>query len=114
MSVDVEIKTLQGRLDRLEEQYEKLEERQRNVEKDQAETRVYVKQILESIATLRVDVTTMFKEHKAEMAQQQHSQALQENAQVGQQERSQWMEFAKWIIGGTVFIIVAYFFGGKQ
>lgn len=80
------------RVERLEERVDRMEQDLTVVKTEQAETRVYVKQIFERIDDLKDMIKSAGKNQT--------------------KNQTQWIEFAKWLIGGTIFIIVAYIFGG--
>jgi len=75
------------RVDRLESRVERVERDISDIRSEQAETRVYVRQIFDRIDDLKTMIS------------------------AGGKSQSQWIDFVKWIIGGTIFIIVAYLFG---
>lgn len=77
-----------ARIERIEERVGRVERDVSEMKTEQAETRIYVKQIFERID----DMKTMIAVHG--------------------KNNSHWFSFAKWILGGTIFIIVMYLFGG--
>lgn len=88
------------RIDKVEERLDKVEERQNRLENEMVETKVYIKQINEKIGEVKVDI----KEINQNINRQQDEDDVKNT--------SQWIEFAKWIIGGTIGVIIAYIFKG--
>lgn len=87
---------MEDRMEKLETRMDRMEERQQRIETEQAETRVYVKQIFERLDGLKDDLFTLFGK-KSDTSK----------------DTKQWIDFSKWIIAGTIFVIVAYIFTQK-
>lgn len=88
--METRIKAAEDRLDKLEAGQKELSDRQVKIETEQAETRVYVKQIFERIDDIKLFV--------------KGSQTPKSNS------NKEWMDLFKWVLGGTIFIIVAAIF----
>jgi len=78
------------RVRRVEYRVDRIERDVSEIKAEQAETRVYVKQIFERIDDLKTMIAANGKNN------------------------ANWLNFAKWVIGGTIFIIVMYLFGDVQ
>lgn len=80
----------ESRLSRLENRVDRIESDVSAIKTEQAETRVYVKQILERIEDLR---------------------AIISSAKNGSESTKTWIDLVKWLVGGTIFVLIAYIFG---
>lgn len=83
---------------------DKLEDRVTQIEKEQAETRVYVKQIFSILDELKVTSKTQIT--KDDLFKFMSEQNKQNSAST-----SNWQKWTLTIIAGTLFAAIGYFFG---
>ncbi len=77
--------------------------------KFQGGTKVYVEEIKEQITNLENRLFTFMADLVKNLTtKDEKSDATAANERDKQTQK--WLDFAKWIIGGTIFIIVAYMF----
>lgn len=86
------VESLEERQERVDSAIRVLSDRIHKLETDQAETKVYIKMILDNINELKNLIGVGVKSAGASPNQQQ------------------WFDLVKWIIGGTIFLIVANIF----
>jgi uncharacterized coiled-coil protein SlyX len=137
MELEHRVKALEERMGKQERFTEKLDDRLDEVEKDQTETKVYVKQIFSILEDLKISVRSgITKEDLFAFLNNQKSLELQAaeiertaadrqaerdaSAQDREAERSSnfkmfegWSGLILAILGGTIFVMVGYFFGAK-
>ena len=75
------------RIEKVETKMEAIDQRQNKIENQQAETRVYVKQIFDRMDDIKLMVQTGSKKSTS--------------------PNKEWIDLVKWIIGGTIFVMVA-------
>lgn len=77
---------LEKRIEKVETKMEAIDQRQNKIENQQAETRVYVKQIFDRMDDIKLMIQTGKKSTT---------------------QNKEWIDLVKWIIGGTIFVMVA-------
>lgn len=116
---NIEIKR---RLEKLEDADERHEEDIRELYKAQEGTKVYVTQILSSIQQLETKLFGLVSQltTSQDKARTEAAAAAEKDREAERKERSKtaqlWIDFAKFVIAGTVGAIVLYLFqlgGGK-
>lgn len=118
--------SLEQRMEKLERGHEKLDDRLDIVEKEQTETKVYVKQIFSILEELKMTIRAgITKEDLFSFLSNQKTVELEaadreRQAADRQDERSNntktletWQKTVLAILSGTIFVIVGYFFGAK-
>lgn len=110
------------RITNLEGRVDKLDERVNDIEKYQAETKVYIKQIFENLEDLKIsirsgltkeDLFIFLKEQQTTIKEQtmlQHTDRKDERLHSGS-TLEKWQQFVLFIIAGTIFVIIGYLFG---
>ena len=110
------------RITNLESRVDKLDERVNDVEKYQAETKVYIKQIFENLEDLKIsirsgltkeDLFIFLKDQQATIKEQtklQHTDRKEERKHSGS-TLEKWQQFVLIILAGTIFVIISYLFG---
>lgn len=76
---------------------------------NQAETRVYVEQILNAVEKLENKIFT----YVGQLTAANSSNNSEERTQKGK-DTDKWIGLIKWILGGTIFLIIGYLFGGGK
>lgn len=85
---------------------DKLEDRVTQVEKDQTETKVYVKQIFSILDELKVT-------SKTQITKDDLFKFMREQNESTSASTSNWQKWTLTIIAGTLFAAIGYFFGHK-
>lgn len=80
------------------------DERLRQVEKDQTETKVYVKQIFGILDDLKIS-------SKNQITKEDLFMFLKEQNKTNSLNLASWQKWTLAIIAGTLFVVVGYFFG---
>jgi hemerythrin-like domain-containing protein len=105
----VEVRHHGERLNKVEAITDRQEKDLTQLKTNHAETRVYVKQILDSIDKLENKIFSYVSQLAA--AQEKDDQ---EERKERTQTAEQWIDLLKYVLGGTIIAIVAYLFGSGQ
>lgn len=104
--VKVEINELKKTVGKLENITERQEKDITELKTNHAETKVYVKQILDSIDKLENKIFTYLS---------QITSAQEKDEDEDRKERitttTQWLEFAKFLVAATIALVIGYIFG---
>jgi hypothetical protein len=93
----VESQELKNRMD-------KFEDRLNQVEKDQTETKVYVKQIFGILDELKIT-------SKNQITKDDLFRFLSEQNNVNSTNLASWQKWTLLVLGGTLFVAIGYIFG---
>jgi hypothetical protein len=88
----------------LKEKVDKLEDRVAVVEKDQTETKVYVKQIFGILDDLKLS-------SKNQITKDDLFRFLAEQNKSNSTNIASWQKWTLVVIGGTLFVVIGYLFG---
>jgi hypothetical protein len=88
----------------IDKRLDNLEDRMRQVEKDQTETKVYVKQIFGILDELKIT-------SKSQITKDDLFRFLSQQNNANSKNLASWQKWTLAIIAGTLFVIVGYFFG---
>ena len=102
----VEFEEVKKNMQKLEGVTERQEKDINELKTNHAETRIYVKQILDSIDKLENKIFTYVGQITA--AKEKDEEADRKDRQT---DTDRWIGLIKWILGGTIIAIVAYLFG---
>lgn len=105
----VEFLEIKKAVDKIEGVTERQEKDINELKTNHAETRIYVKQILDSIDKLENKIFTYVGQITA--AKEKDEEADRKDRQT---DTDRWIGLIKWILGGTIIAIVAYLFGGGK
>jgi hypothetical protein len=124
--MDNRVSVLEDRVNKLEKKYDRLDERLDQVEKDQTETKVYIKQIFSSLEDLKLTIrSSVTKEDLFKFLQTQKQMELEaaerERQMMDRQNERQnglaaldtWQKTLLAVLGGTLFVVIGYIFGAK-
>ena len=90
--------------DAIEKHLDKPEERMTQVEKDQTETKVYVKQTFGILDELKIT-------SKNQITKDDLFRFLSEQNKNNSRNLASWQKWTLAIIAGTLFVVIDYFFG---
>jgi hypothetical protein len=90
--------------DAIEKRLDKLEDRITQVEKDQTETKVYVKQIFGILDELKIT-------SKTQITKDDLFRFLKEQNKNNSKNLASWQTWTLAVLGGTLFAAIGYFFG---
>lgn len=111
-------KRIEKRFDKLETKSEKLDERVDLLEKDTAESRIYVKQIFTILDELKMTFQAgltkkdLFDFFQGDRANDQKDR--QDERQTNEKTLDKWQKTIITIIGATIAVIIGYIFGGQS
>lgn len=74
---------------------------------NQAETKIYVEQILSAVEKLENKIFT----YVGQLTAANNSNNSEERTQKDK-DTDKWIGLIKWILGGTIFLVIGYLFGG--